>query len=77
MLWLNSSSAAVPITPTHLHSHLPLLPHTQATQAKSKESASHADNSADLTLHNLGRKKERTHNTGDRCTTSPQSTQIL
>lgn len=28
------------ITPTHLHSHLPLLPHTMPMQAKSKESAS-------------------------------------
>lgn len=29
------------IMPTHLHSHLSLLPNTQATQAKSKKSASH------------------------------------
>jgi hypothetical protein len=28
------------IMPTHLHSHLPLLPHTMPTKAKSKESAS-------------------------------------
>jgi hypothetical protein len=41
------------ITPTHLHSHLPLLPHIQATQAKSKESASQRTGTVQTFLQTL------------------------
>lgn len=47
-----------------MHSHLPLHPHTQATQAKSKESASQRTTTDQMNGQHIYRQEGRRHNIG-------------
>jgi len=49
-------------SPTHLHSHLLLLPYTQATQAKPKESASQRAKTRTVDRTDTTENKQRTAN---------------